>query len=117
MNTEQCTAFQKGPLKTKNKLTKVKRSSFRCRRKTGVPREKPAEASLVWKPNGHTPGPGIEPGLSGPQCEGRGKIVRFAPFQVTHSKSQEIGGTSDYSIGSTFSSQFTPLVILIVADA
>ena len=29
---------------------------------------KPAEASLDWKPNGHTAlGPGIEPGLSGPQ--------------------------------------------------
>ncbi len=33
-----------------------------------MPGEKPAEASLDWKPNGHTaPGPGIEPGLSGPQ--------------------------------------------------
>ena len=29
-------------------------SSFRCRRKTGVPGEKPAEASLDWKPNAHT---------------------------------------------------------------
>ena len=28
-------------------------SSFRCRRKTGVPGEKPAEASLDWKPNAH----------------------------------------------------------------
>ena len=41
----------------------LKKSSVRCRRKTGVPGEKPAEASLDWKPNGHTaPGPGIEPG-------------------------------------------------------
>ena len=29
------------------------------------------EASLDWKVCGHTtPGPGIEPGLSGPQCGG-----------------------------------------------
>ena len=29
------------------------------------------EASLDWKPNRHTaPGPGIEPGLGGPQCRG-----------------------------------------------
>ncbi len=34
-------------------------------------RGKPAEASLDWKPNGHTmPGLGIEPGLSGPQHRG-----------------------------------------------
>ena len=35
-------------------------------------RKKPAEASLDWKPNGHTAlGPGIEPGLSGPQHRGK----------------------------------------------
>ena len=28
-------------------------SSFWCRRKTGVPREKPAEANLDWKQNAH----------------------------------------------------------------
>ncbi len=34
-------------------------------------REKPVEASLDWKPNGHTaPGPRIEPGLSGSRCGG-----------------------------------------------
>ena len=33
-----------------------------------VPVDKPAEASLDWKANGHTaPGPGVEPGLSGPR--------------------------------------------------
>ena len=36
-----------------------------------MPGEKPAEASLDWKSNGHTaPGLGIEPGLSGPQRRG-----------------------------------------------
>ena len=36
-----------------------------------MPEEKPAEASLDWKPNGHTaPGPRIERGLSGPQHRG-----------------------------------------------
>ncbi len=40
--------------------------SFRCSRKTGESGEKPAEASMDWKPNGHTAqGPGIKPGLSG----------------------------------------------------
>ena len=35
-------------------------------------RKKPAEASMDGKPNAHTvPGPGIEPGLSGVQCQGR----------------------------------------------
>ena len=34
-------------------------------------RGKTCGASLDWKPNGHTmPGPGIEPGLSGPQRGG-----------------------------------------------
>ncbi len=48
-----------------------KKPSFRCRRKTRVPGEKPVEASLDWKPNGHTaPGLGIKPGLSGPQRGG-----------------------------------------------
>ncbi len=61
------TAFQKGPLK-EPKLTRPKKSNFRCRRKTRVPCEKPAEASVDWKPNGHAaPGLGIEPGLSGSQ--------------------------------------------------
>ncbi len=33
-----------------------------------MPREKPAEASIDWKPVAHTvPGPGIEPGLTGAQ--------------------------------------------------
>ena len=41
-----------------------------------MPGEKPAEASLDWKPNEHTaPGPGIEPGLSGPQCRGSAATV------------------------------------------
>ncbi len=42
------------------------------RRKTREPGEKPAEASMDWKPNACTaPGPGIEPGLSGAQRWGR----------------------------------------------
>ncbi len=32
----------------------LKKSDFSCRRKTGVPREKPEEASLDRKRNGHT---------------------------------------------------------------
>ncbi len=49
-----------------------KKPSFRCRRKTGDPGEKPVEASLDWKPNARTaPGPGIEPGVSGAQHWGR----------------------------------------------
>ena len=48
---------------------RLKKSSFRCRRKIGALGEKPAEANLDWKLNGHSvPGPGIEPRLSGPQC-------------------------------------------------
>ena len=40
-------------------------------------RRKPVEASLDWKSNGHTtPGPGIEPGLSGPQ-RGGSTAVRY----------------------------------------
>ncbi len=39
--------------------------------KNGVPGERPAEASLDRKPNSHTaPGPGNEPGISGPQRGG-----------------------------------------------
>ena len=46
----QCiTAFQEGPLTDFRPFW----SSFRCRRKTGVPREKPVEASLDWKPSAH----------------------------------------------------------------
>ena len=30
------------------------KSNFRCRGKTGRPGEKPAEASMDWKPNAHT---------------------------------------------------------------
>ncbi len=57
-----------------------KKPSFRCRRKTGVPGEKPAEASLDWKPSGHTaPGPGIEPGLSGPQRGGSNATLPASP--------------------------------------
>ncbi len=49
--------------------------------KKGVPREKPAEASLGWKSNGHTaPGPGIEPGLSGPQRGGRSATLPASPI-------------------------------------
>ncbi len=39
--------------------------------KQEYPEEKPAEASLDWKPNGHTAqGPGIEPRLSDTQHGG-----------------------------------------------
>ncbi len=42
------------------------------------PGEKPAEATMDWKPNSRTaPGPGIEPGLSGAQC-GRRTVTPFA---------------------------------------
>ncbi len=42
--------------------------------------EKPAEASLDWKPNGHTaPGPGIEPGLCGPQRGGSTATLPASP--------------------------------------
>ncbi len=71
--------FPEGPseLIERNKL---KKSSFRCRRKTGVPGEKPAEASLDWKPNGHTtPGLGIEPGLSGPRRGGSTATLPASP--------------------------------------
>ena len=45
-----------------------------------MPREKPAEAGLDWKPNGHTaPGPGIEPGLSGPQHGGSTATLPASP--------------------------------------
>ncbi len=43
-----------------------------------MPGEKPVEASLDWKPNGHTaPRLGIEPGLSGPQREGSTTTLQF----------------------------------------
>ncbi len=42
--------------------------------------EKPAEASLDWKPNGHTaPEPGIEPGVSGPQRGGSTVTLPASP--------------------------------------
>ena len=34
--------------------SRLKNSSFRCRRKIGAPAEKPTEATLDWKQNGHT---------------------------------------------------------------
>ncbi len=38
------------------------------------------EASLDWKPNGHTvPGPGIEPELSGPQHGGSTTTLPASP--------------------------------------
>ena len=43
------TAFQKGPLTDFRSFW----FSFRCRKKTGVPGEKPVEASLDWKPSAH----------------------------------------------------------------
>ena len=43
--------------------------------------ENSAEASLDWKPNGHTaPGPGIEPGLSGPQRGGSNTTLPASPI-------------------------------------
>ncbi len=45
-------------------------------------REKPAEASLDWKTNGHTaPEPGVELGLSGPQREGNTAMLPASPVQ------------------------------------
>ncbi len=45
-----------------------------------MPGEKPAEASLDWKPNEHTAlGPGIEPGLSGPQRGGSTVMLPASP--------------------------------------
>ncbi len=49
-----------------------------------MPGEKPAEASLDWKPNGHTvPGLGIEPRLSGPQRGGSTVTLPASPCFCT----------------------------------
>ena len=43
-------------------------------------RRKPTEASLDWKPYGHTAlGPGIEPGLSGTQRGGSTTTLPASP--------------------------------------
>ena len=58
-------------------IRNILKESFRCRRKTGVLEEKPAKASLDWKPNGQpAPGPGIEPGLTGSQRGGSSPFIR-----------------------------------------
>ncbi len=45
-----------------------------------MPGEKPAEATLDWKPNGHTaPEPGLDPGLSGPQRGGSNVTLPASP--------------------------------------
>ena len=57
--------------------------SFECRRKTGEPGEKPAEASMDWKPNAHkAPGPGLEPGTSVVQGEGTTAAPPAPPKQT-----------------------------------
>ncbi len=52
-----------------------------------MPGEKPAKASLDWKTNGHTaPGPGMEPGLSGPQRGGSTVTLPASPCVLLRGK-------------------------------
>ncbi len=58
--------------------------------KTGVPGEKPVEASLDWKPNGHTAsGLGITPWLNGPRCQGSTTTLPASPRCKQHISRQQ----------------------------